>query len=66
MTTNALWWIMVSTGAVAALLSIVASALDRGRARWPARRGRFVMHLASYAFMSASMLAFAIRGFFAP
>lgn len=66
MMTNALWWIMVSTGAAAALLSVAASALDRRTLPWPPRRGRFAMHVTSYALMSASMLAFAVRGFLAP
>jgi hypothetical protein len=61
-----LWWGMLSTGVAAALLSIVASALDREGVPWPGRRGRFVMHVASYALMSASMLLFAMRGLLTP
>jgi hypothetical protein len=63
---GALWWIMLTTGLAAALVSVTASALDRRRVPWPTPRGRFALHMASYALMSASMIAFAIRGLFAP
>jgi hypothetical protein len=65
-TPDMLWWSMLSTGVAAALLGIVASVLDREGALWPGRRGRFAMHVASYALMSTSILLFAMRGLLTP
>ena len=59
---TALWWVMVTTAAVAAVLSITATALDRRQSAWPTRRQRFFMHMACYGFLTVSILVFVVRG----
>ena len=61
-----LWWVMVAAGVIAALLSIATNSLDRRKRDWPTRRQRFLMHLASYGFLTVSILAFVLRGLLAP
>ena len=61
-----LWWTMLSTGIAAATLGIAANALDHRNENWPARRQRFWLHMASYAFLSVSVLVFALRGLLTP
>ena len=63
---NALWWVMLASGASAAALSIATTALDRRKAAWPTHRQRFQMHLASYGFLTISILAFILRGLLQP
>ena len=59
---GALWWLMVATGVAAAALSIAASWFDWRSVRRPTPRGRFLMHMASYVFLSVSVLLFVVRG----
>jgi hypothetical protein len=61
-----LWWMMVITGVTAALLSIATNCLDRRKSAWPTTKQRFLMHLASYGFLTVSILAFVLRGLLAP
>ena len=63
---NALWWVMLASGAFAAALSIATTMLDRRKAAWPTHRQRFQMHLASYGFLTISILAFILRGLLQP
>jgi len=59
---GALWWLMVATGVAAAALSIAAGWFDRRGGSRPTSRQRFLMHMASYALLSVSILVFAARG----
>ncbi len=61
-----LWWMMLASAAIAAMLSIAATALDRRKSDWPTRRQRFHMHIASYCFLTISILAFVVRGLLTP
>ena len=61
-----LWWVMLTTAIIAALLSIAATVLDRRQAAWPTRRQRFLMHMACYGFLTVSVLAFVARGLLLP
>jgi len=61
-----LWWVMLMTAAVAAMLSSAATMLDRWKPDWPTRKGRFRMHIASYCFLTVSILAFVMRGLLTP
>lgn len=59
-----LWVVMVATAVMGGILAIAGAALEKKEAAAGARKG--VGHrvmLASYGFMTASMLAFAARGF---
>ena len=59
-----LWTIMVVTALVGGLLSVLATALQRAQAAAGEHDGAgYRLMLASYAFMTVSMLAFAVRGF---
>jgi hypothetical protein len=62
----ALWWIMLTAAAMAAMLSIAATILDRRKSYWPTRQQRFRMHIASYCFLTISVLAFVMRGLLTP
>jgi hypothetical protein len=59
---DTLWWAMLATGIAAAAISIAASWLDRRAGPWPTRRGRYLMHMTSYALLSLSIFAFVLRG----
>ncbi len=61
-----LWWLMVSAAVAAATLSVAVSVLDRRARPTPGRRARFLIHMASYALMTGSMLIFVLRGLLAP
>jgi hypothetical protein len=61
-----LWWMMLSTGAIAAVLSIATNILDRRKAAWPTRQQRFLMHVVSYGFLTISVLVFVMRGLVSP
>ena len=57
-----LWWIMLSTGVMAAVLSITTNLLDRRKAVWPTSQQRFLMHMVGYGFLTISVLVFVVRG----
>ena len=61
-----LWWMMLSTGVTAAVLSIATNILDRRKAAWPTKQHRFLMHVVSYGFLTISVLAFVVRGLLSP
>jgi hypothetical protein len=61
-----LWWLMLATGLVGAILSIVATIVDSRRVAWPTARQRYLIHLTSYGFMTLSILAFILRGLSTP
>jgi hypothetical protein len=61
-----LWWVMVGAAIAAAALSVAMSVLDRRVSPTPGRRARFLIHMASYALMTGSMLIFVLRGLLAP
>jgi hypothetical protein len=61
-----LWWTMLSTGVMAAVLSITTNLLDRQKAAWPTRQQRFLMHMVSYGFLTISVLVFVVRGLLSP
>jgi hypothetical protein len=61
-----LWWIMLSTGVMAAVLSITTNLLDRRKAVWPTRQQRFLMHMVGYGFLTISVLVFVVRGLLSP
>ncbi len=61
-----LWWAMLVTAAIAAGLSIATNVLDRRNPSLPTRRQRLLLHIASYGFMTISILAFVVRGLLAP
>ena len=61
-----LWWTMVGTGAVAAALSIAASIFDRSPNIWLTTQRRFFLHIASYGFLTISILTFVLRGLLTP
>jgi hypothetical protein len=61
-----LWWVMLTAGAMAAMLSIAATILDRRKPYWLTRQQRFRMHIASYCFLTISVLAFVMRGLLTP
>ena len=61
-----LWWMMLSTGVIAAVLSIATNMLDRRKSAWPTRRQRFSMHVVSYGFLTISILLFVVRGLLSP
>jgi len=61
-----LWWTMLSTGAAAAALSVTTNLFDRRNYAWPTTRQRFLLHMASYGFLTVSVLVFVLRGFLAP
>ena len=59
-----LWIATVATAVIGGVLAVLGTALKRRESAARARDGLgFRMMLASYAFMTASMLAFAARGF---
>ena len=60
-----LWWVMLGTGITAAILSLVATILDRTDSVWPGRQARYLLHMAGYIFMTISVLTFVIRGLIA-
>ena len=62
----ALWWVMLTAAVTAAVLSIAATMLDRRKSDWPTRQQQFRMHIASYCFLTISILAFAMRGLLTP
>jgi hypothetical protein len=62
----ALWWIMLTSAVIGAMLSIMATMLDRRKSDWPTRQQRFRMHIASYCFLTFSILAFVMRGLLTP
>ena len=62
----ALWWVMLTTAGMAAMLSIGATILDRRKPYWPTQEQRFRMHVASYCFLTISILAFVMRGLLTP
>jgi hypothetical protein len=62
----ALWWVMLTTAGMAATLSIGATILDRRKPYWPTHEQRFRMHVASYCFLTISILAFVMRGLLMP
>ena len=62
----ALWWVMLTAAGVAAMLSIAATILDRRKPHWPTHEQRFRMHVASYCFLTISILAFVMRGLLTP
>ena len=49
-----------------AMLSITATMLDWRKSDWPTRQQRFRMHIASYCFLTVSILAFVMRGLLTP
>lgn len=53
---------MVITGGVAAALSLIVTVLDRKQAQWPTRIQRFRLHIASYVFLTISIMGFVLRG----
>jgi hypothetical protein len=61
-----LWWTMLLTGIGAAAISIVTNTLDRRGKNLLARHRRFWLHVASYGLLSASVLAFVLRGLLTP
>ena len=61
-----LWWTMLSTGMIAAVLSITANVLDRQKAARPTTQQRFLMHIVSYGFLTISILVFVVRGLLTP
>lgn len=61
-----LWWATLSSGFVAAALSIATSVLDRRQVEWPTEKQRFLMHILSYGLLSVSILGFVLRGMLAP
>ena len=63
---SVLWWTMLSTGVMAAVLSITTNFLDRRKAAWPTRQQRFLMHMVGYGFLTISVLVFVVRGFLSP
>jgi hypothetical protein len=62
----ALWWVMLTSAVIGAMLSITATMLDWRKSDWPARQQRFRMHIASYCFLTVSILAFVMRGLLTP
>ena len=62
----ALWWVMLMTAGMAAMLSIGATILVRRKPCWPTHEQRFCMHVASYCFLTISILAFVMRGLLMP
>jgi hypothetical protein len=63
---NLLWWLMLATAVIAAALAIAATILDRRKPEWSTRQQRFLMHLASYGFLTGSILAFIALGLLRP
>jgi hypothetical protein len=61
-----LWWVTVLTGSVAAALSLFATVIDHKQVEWPTRIQRFRMHIASYVFLTVSILGFVLRGLLGP
>jgi hypothetical protein len=61
-----LWWTMVGTGIVAAALSVATSIFDRSRNVWLTNQRRFFLHIASYGFLTISILTFVLRGLLTP
>lgn len=61
-----LWWTMLSTGVMAAVLSITTNLLDRRKAVWPTMQQRFLMHMVGYGFLTISILVFVARGLLSP
>jgi hypothetical protein len=47
-------------------ISITATMLDWRKSDWLARQQRFRMHIASYCFLTVSILAFVMRGLLTP
>jgi hypothetical protein len=62
----ALWWVMLTSAVIGAMLSITATMLDWRKSDWPRRQQRFRMHIASYCFLTVSVLAFVMRGLLTP
>lgn len=59
-----LWVVMVATAVIGGILGIVGAALQKKETAASTRKGTgFRVMLASYGFMTASMLVFAARGF---
>jgi hypothetical protein len=61
-----LWWTMVCTGVVAAILSIATNILDRLQKVWLTKQQRFFLHIASYSILTISILTFVLRGLLTP
>jgi hypothetical protein len=57
---------MLTSAAIGAMLSITATMLDRRKSDWPTPQQRFRMHIASYCFLTVSVLAFVMRGLSTP
>ena len=58
-----LWVVTVATAVIGGILGFVGAALQKKEAAGGARKGiGFKVMLASYGFMTASMLVFAARG----
>ena len=59
-----LWVVTVTTAVIGGILGVVGMALQKKEAAAGARKGiGFHVMLASYGFMTASILVFAARGF---
>jgi hypothetical protein len=63
---NVLWWAMVGTALAAAVVSVVATVLDRRAIDESNRKLRFSLHMTGYIMMSISVLFFVFRGLFSP
>jgi hypothetical protein len=61
-----LWWVMLSTGIAAALVSLGTGYIGRRLTSWVTDRQRFLLHMLSYLLLTISIVAFILRGLTSP